>query len=94
MIMDRKAIGEKLIGERICPNLLGFNYIIEAADLCAPKSRMQDIYQTIADKRSIRPQRVERAIRHAKERSPKYGNFTNAEFISLLKYEMDQEEKP
>jgi hypothetical protein len=89
--MDRVIIGNKLIHERICPNLLGFNYIIEAVNLYKPKTLMQDIYQAIADKRGIHPRRIEKAIRHAKEKSPKYGMLGNAEFIALLQYEAEQE---
>ena len=90
-MIDRNKIGTKLIHERICPNLLGFNYIIEAAGLYEPGTKMQDIYKVIADKRGIHPRRIEKAIRHAKERSPKYGKCTNSEFIALMSYEMEQE---
>lgn len=89
-MIDRKTIGDKLIRERICPNLLGFNYIIEAANLFGPKAKMQDIYKAVADKHGATPARVERAIRHAKERSPGYGHLTNAAFISMLWYELEQ----
>ena len=71
----------------ILPNLLGYHYLKEAIDMMLKDSTViglgvtKVMYPSIANKFNTTPNRVERAIRHAVERSFIYGDIDLIETI-------------
>lgn len=90
---DRKIIGDKLIAAGIYPDIKGFTYIIDAVEIFKPGNPLMELYAGVAEKHGVTSIRVERCIRHAKERTKQYKNLGNGQFIGLLKWELEKEAK-
>ena len=75
---------EYLKNVNIKPHNPGYYYIIQAARLLKDKRlplvKITKIYQEVAKGYKIRPQSVERAIRHAREKG-QYALATNSELL-------------
>lgn len=91
-MIKKTTIGDKLIQVGILPNLKGFQYSVDAIAKYRPGMAMMDVYDWVANINGSTPQRVERALRHAKGKSPTYGHYVNSEFIALMWYELQNEE--
>jgi len=65
--LNKQSIQKELLYLGVKPSLKGFEYITTAIELYKPTNKMMDIYQAIAIKYKTTADRVERAIRHAKE---------------------------
>lgn len=92
MSLTEKQISEKLRNLGISANLYGFTYIKEALTLLSEDETLlkrltttQGLYRTIARKYNTISSRVERDIRHAKERALTYGDITELKTIGVYK---------
>lgn len=88
--MQRNKIEDRLIQIGILPNLKGFEYLVTAIDTYQYGMPLMEIYVDTAQKYKTTYSRVERCIRHAKNKTT-YGKYTNGEFLSLFKYEINRE---
>lgn len=86
--MDRDKIEDKLLQLGITPNLRGFNYLASAIATYQFDMPMMEVYTAVAEEYSTEPSRVERCIRHAKDKCEQYVKTANSEFIALISIEI------
>ena len=83
------TIGNKLIESGIYPNLKGFHHIVSAVEIYHTGMPIVKLYEEIVKANGDTSSRVERAIRHAKDKNESNKTFANGEYIALLKYELE-----
>lgn len=100
-MVDTK-IEKRLISLGICPNLLGFGYIIEAIKIiiAEPNVQITSIYWVIAERNDVGLSSVERCIRYAisniDTRKWQYGKsdkISNSKFLFTLAKIIKMEEE-
>ena len=87
--MDRRTIGNALLKKGFSPADLGFVYLIDAIDLHDIKTPMMKIYREVAQKHGTTSSRVERCIRHSREKSNEWPNMDNRELIARMKWYLE-----
>ena len=66
--MDKKGIQKELLFLGIKPSLKGFDYMATAIEKYDLNTKITDLYCKVAEEYNTEPQRVERDIRHAREK--------------------------
>lgn len=100
----RKKVGDVLINLGITPEVKGFNYIIDMAEMVSKceNQKMMNIYEMVAEKNNTTASRTERAIRHCisnvdrncEESTELFGEIkkiSNSKFVHILVYRLKED---
>lgn len=90
--MNRITVGNRLISEGIKPNLNGFHQIVDAVMYYKPGIPMMQIYQKVSELYGTKPSKVERNIRHAKEKTQNYKDLCNSEMVAMIRWQLESDE--
>lgn len=90
--MDKVKIGNKLLDLGFSVSDKGFGYLIDAVSVYEFGMPIMNVYARVAKINGSEPTRVERCIRHSKEKIEAFKHLDNRELIARLKWNLKAEE--